>query len=289
MLLGAHESIAGGPKNAFARAVQDGAECVQIFTKSARGWKARPLDAAEAEQFRAEGARTGLVPVAHGSYLVNMASEDRALREKSLRCVLDELTRCEALGVPFLVYHPGAAADPRRGARAAASLLDEALSAAGRIRTQILLENTAGQGASIGHAFEQVAEILGAARRGDRLGVCLDTCHAWAAGYDMGSEKGYDLTMAAFDQAVGVERIKAFHLNDCKKERGCRVDRHENIGQGKMGTGAFRALVNDPRFAAVPGALETPEVERYPENLALLKSFRRRPFDKLRAIGPRRK
>lgn len=276
MRLGAHESVAGGPATAFERALRDGAECLQIFTKSARGWKAKPVDPIEAARFREESARTGLPTFAHGSYLVNLATQDAALRAKSIECVLDELARCEALGVPWLVYHPGSNADGKAGVRAIATALDEVHRATRKIRARILIENAAGQGSCIGATFEELADILAACPTSERLGVCIDTCHAWAAGYDLGSARGYSETMDVLDRTVGLTRVRAFHLNDCKKERGCRVDRHENIARGMMGTEGFLALVNDPRFADVPGALETPDPAIYPENLALLKAMRKR-------------
>jgi len=274
MILGAHEGVAGGVSTAFARAEADGADCLQIFTRNVRGWAARPFEPAEVERFRAEARRTKLPVAAHSTYLVNLCAADAALREKSWEALADELGRCEQLGVRWLVFHPGTHADAAEGIRLAGEGMVHALEKVpGKAR--LLVETTAGQGSSLGWNFEQVAAIReavpGPLRR--RVGVCVDTCHLHAAGYDLASEEGYHATFEALDRAVGLARVEAFHLNDCKKPRGCRVDRHEHIGEGEIGLAAFRRLVNDPRFADVPAFLET-EL-RFKENLAVLRSLKR--------------
>ncbi len=270
MLIGAHVSTAGGVSRAFDRARSHRARSLQIFTKTARGWSAPPLGNSERKAFRLEARRTGLPSIAHGSYLVNLGTDDPALRGKSIQCVVDELTRCERLGVAQLVIHPGGHADPRRGLRLIAAALDDIHAQTPRFRSRLTLEVTAGQGNVLGWRFEHIAEILSLAHRGERLGVCLDTCHLFAAGYDISTRKGYERVMSEFDRLVGLERIASFHLNDCRKPLGCRVDRHEEIGRGMIGMTAFRCLVRDDRFRACVAVLETPFPERYGKAIRLL-------------------
>jgi deoxyribonuclease-4 len=272
MRLGAHEGIAGGVSTAFARAEADGAECLQIFTRNARGWAAKPLEEDEVVRFRKEARRTRLPVAAHSSYLINCAASDPDLRGKSWDALTDELGRCERLGIPALIFHPGSHADVAEGTKLAAEAMTRALEEVpGKAR--LLVETTAGQGACFGYRFEQVAAIRDAVppsvRR--RTGVCVDTCHVFAAGYDVSSQDGYERTIEALDEVVGLSNVRAFHLNDSKKPLGCRVDRHEHIGQGVMGLTPFRCLVNDPRFAETPGFLETDL--RFKENLEVLREL----------------
>jgi len=274
MLLGAHEGIAGGVSTAFARAEADGCECVQIFTRNARGWVAKPLEEDEVERFRAERKRSGLPVAAHASYLVNAAAADRGIREKSWASLAEELERCEALGVPQLIFHPGSNADEAEGLRLASEGMTAALEEVpGKVR--LLIETTAGQGASLGWRFEQLAALRagvpGALRR--RVGFCFDTCHVFAAGYDLLNGEAYEKTMQELDRTAGLAHVQAFHLNDAKRPLGSRVDRHDHIGQGSLGLTPFRLLVNDARFADRPAFLETDE--RYAENLAVLRSLLR--------------
>jgi deoxyribonuclease-4 len=273
MRIGAHESIAGGLRNAFVRAREHGAKSVQVFTQSARGWHSAPLDEDERRAFRAAARQTGVSAIAHGSYLVNLASEEPVLRERSICRTTDELTRSEQLGARYLVIHPGSHPDERRGLRLVAQGLDEVLSACRGFSARICLEVTAGQGNCLGWHFDHLAELLSRTRRGDRLGVCLDTCHLFAAGYDVSTPRGYAWVMEELEQAVGLARVKCFHLNDCKKPLGCRVDRHEEIGKGTLGLDAFRSLVNDPRFADAEAVLETPHPEHYRRAIRLLESL----------------
>ncbi len=274
MILGAHEGVAGGVSTAFARAEADGAECLQIFTRSTRAWAARPLDAAEVARFRAEAQRTRMPVAAHSTYLVNLCGEEPEVREKSWGALADELSRCEQLGIRSLVFHPGSHPDEAHGVEAVAAGMAHALAAVpGKVR--LLIETTAGQGNCLGWRFEHVAAIRQAVpsplRR--RVGVCFDTCHVHAAGYDLGTRAGYARTFAELDRTVGLAHVEAFHLNDSKNPRGSRVDRHEHVGAGTLGLEPFRRLVNDPRFEDVPAFLET-EL-RFAENLALLRSLRR--------------
>ena len=274
MLLGAHQGVAGGVSTAFARAEADGADCVQIFTRNVRGWAARPLDPDEVERFLAESRRTGKPAAAHSIYLVNLCCKDPAIRAKSWDALADELDRCNRLGIRWLVFHPGSHADEGTGVKLVAEGMTQALDRSpGKVR--LLIETTAGQGTSLGWRFDQLAAIRDAVpmphRR--RVGVCVDTCHVHAAGYDIVTRGGYDATFEDLDRCVGLSHVEAFHLNDCKKPRGSRVDRHEHIGDGHLGLEPFRLLVNDSRFENVPAFLET-EL-RFKENLAVLRSLRR--------------
>ncbi len=272
MVLGAHEGVAGGYATAFQRAEADGADCVQIFVRSPRAWAARALGGDEVASFRAEARRTGMPTAAHSTYLANLAAADAALRRRSQGALTDELGRCQALGIPFLIFHPGSSQDEARGIAAVAAGMARALEAVPG-HTMLLVEITAGQGSSLGWRFEQAAAIRQAVptRLRRRVGVCFDTCHAFAAGYDLSTPEGYAATFQALDRAVGLEHVKAFHLNDCKQPLGCRVDRHEHIGRGRMGLEPFRLLVNDRRWKDTPGFLETEQ--RFAENLAVLRSL----------------
>ncbi len=275
MLLGAHEGIAGGVSTAFSRAEADGADCLQIFTRNARGWAAKPLEDGEVTRFRDEAKRTRLPTAAHSSYLINCCSQDGEILRKSWEGLADELGRCETLGIPSLVFHPGAHDDESEGIRLIAEAIERALDAVPG-KSRLLVETTAGQGCSIGWRFEQVAAIRDAvppARR-KRVGVCVDTCHVFAAGYDLTTEDGYERTVAELDRVVGLAHVRAFHLNDSKKPLGCRVDRHEHIGEGAMGLAPFRLLVNDARFAELPGFVETES--RWKENIEVLRGLVRR-------------
>jgi len=274
--LGAHESVAGGVSLAFGRAAGHGGRSLQIFTRSARGWSSPPLAPEERRAFR-RAARAAAVPaIAHGSYLVNLASEDPLIRERSLGAVREELLRCEALGIRSLVFHPGSHPSLRRGLRLVARALDEVHRDLPGLSVRVCLEVTAGQGSCLGHRLEHLEEILTRVGAPGRVGVCLDTCHLFSAGYDLSSEAG---TGAVMDEAVrrfGRRRIRCFHLNDSLRPRGARVDRHAEIGRGTMGLPAFRFLVNDGRFQDTPGVLETPNPGRYATGLRLLHSLIRK-------------
>jgi deoxyribonuclease-4 len=275
MLLGAHEGIAGGVSKAFARAEADGADCLQIFTRNARGWAAKALEDAEVDAFRGEARRTGKPVAAHSSYLINCASADRDCRRKSWDALRDELGRCERLGIPALIFHPGSHEDEREGIRLVGEAMTRALDEVpGKAR--LVVETTAGQGASLGWRFEQVAAIRDAvpAKARRRTGVCVDTCHVFSAGYDIATEDGYARTIEELDAVVGLGNVRAFHLNDSKRPLGCRVDRHEHIGEGTLGLRPFRLLVNDPRFAEAPGFVETES--RFKENIEVLRDLVRR-------------
>jgi deoxyribonuclease-4 len=262
--LGAHVSIAGGLPRAVDRAQATGCDALQVFTKSAGQWRARPLPAAEIALFRRRVDETGIHPVvAHNSYLINIATASPALRAQSLASLGEELDRAEALGLDGLVMHPGShtTSTPEDGLRLIAEGLHGLLTARPRGRTMILLEHTAGQGTNLGHRFEHLATIIERLDGSPRVGVCLDTCHLLTAGYDLCTPQGYRATFREFDRLVGIGRIRAFHLNDSKKPCGSRVDRHEHIGKGCLGLEPFRMLLNDRRFAKLPMLLETPKLE----------------------------
>ena len=265
-LLGAHQSVAGGHSKAVDRAVETGCHCLQIFTRNVNRWDAAPIAPAEAEAFRAAVSAAGLAcVVVHDSYLINPASADDTLRDKSIAGLVLELERAEQLGIPWVVAHPGAAgaqARPVAVARAAAGIA-AALEKTPSLRAGILIETTAGQGSCLGDTFDEIAAMLAVidatGQCGKRVGVCLDTCHVFAAGYPLAPAAELDATLTAFDRLIGLSRLKVIHANDSKKPFGSRVDRHEAIGEGEIGPEAFRLLMNDPRLAAVPVILETPK------------------------------
>ena len=262
--LGAHMSIAGGLPRAVDRARASRCQALQIFTKSAGQWRARPLPEEEIAQFRQRVCDAGIRPVvAHNSYLINVATAQRELRAQSIAALREELDRADALGLDGLVMHPGSytSGTEADGLRLIAEALSQLFSERPDVQTRILLEHTAGQGTNLGHRFEHLAEIIDRLQGTPRVGVCVDTCHLLAAGYDICSPDGYHRTFADFHRTVGIERIRAFHLNDSKKPCGSRVDRHEHIGKGCLGLEPFRMLLNDPRFADHPMLLETPKLE----------------------------
>ena len=262
--LGAHMSIAGGLPRAVDRAKASRCEALQIFTKSAGQWRARPLPPEEIALFRRRVEETGIRPVvAHNSYLINLAAALKSLRDQSIASLREELDRAESLGLDGLVMHPGSytSGTERDGLRLIADALARLLDERPHGRAKILLEHTAGQGTNLGHRFEHLAEIIQRLGKSPRVGVCLDTCHLLSAGYDLCTPDGYRETFETFDRIVGLDRIEVFHLNDSKKPRGSRVDRHEHIGKGCLGLDPFRWLLNDPRFASLPMLLETPKLE----------------------------
>jgi deoxyribonuclease-4 len=258
--IGAHMSIAGGVSRAVDRAVVHGCEALQIFTKNGSQWRGKPLDPAEVRTFRQRVEQTGITPVvSHASYLINLATTFPVLREQSLVAFRDELDRADTLGLLGVVIHPGTctAGTEEEGLRLIADGIREAFRARPRRRTMVLLEHTAGQGRTLGHRFEHLASIIRRLDGSPRIGVCLDTCHLVASGYDIVSEQGYRSTFDEFDRVVGLHRLRVFHANDSKKPCGSRVDRHEHIGQGCLGLEPFRRLLADPRFAGLPLLIET--------------------------------
>lgn len=279
MPFGAHMSIGGGVSKAFARGEQVGCEAMQIFSKSDRQWVAKPIPPEEVALFRAEQARTGIGPVVvHDSYLINLAAPADELWEKSIAAFAEELQRCELLNIGFIVTHPGAhtGSGEEAGLRREADALNRLFEAGVGGDTVVLLETTAGQGTTLGNRFEHLAQLFELVPHPKRLGVCVDTCHLFAAGYDLRTPETYAATVAEFDRLIGVSQIRCFHLNDSQKDLGSRVDRHSHIGQGFIGLEGFRLLVNDPRFHQLPMIIETPKGDDMAEdieNLTLLRSL----------------
>ena len=278
-LLGAHMSIAGGVGNALLDGKKVDCDTIQIFTKSSRQWAAKPYTKEEIEQFKINRKETGITTIiAHDSYLLNLGSPDAALRIRSVAAFIDELERCETLGVSNLVAHPGShvGAGEAAAIKTIAKSLDEVHTACPAYNVKITLEITAGQGSNLGYSFEQIRSIIDATKQSERLRVCFDTEHAFAAGYDIRTKSGYERTFTQFDEAIGIKLLAAFHLNDSKKEFNSRVDRHENIGKGFIGVEAFRLLMNDKRFWGLPMCLETPkgpDLKEDREALILLRSL----------------
>lgn len=277
MLLGAHVSIAGGIENAPINGKNIGCTAIQIFTKNQMQWQSAELSTENIKSFLAELQRTDIKCVlAHNSYLINLCSPKPDVLEKSRHLFSIEIERAEALGISYLVFHPGSHlnAGERIGILRIAENINEILNKKPNQTLNLLLENTAGQGSNIGYSFEQLAEIVSLIEKQNRVGVCFDTAHAFAAGYDFRDVRSYEQTFAEFDRIIGLEKLMAFHLNDSKKELGSRVDRHEHIGEGFIGTEAFRLLLNDPRFYNIPKILETPgKISDFKRNLNLLKSL----------------
>jgi deoxyribonuclease IV len=280
-------SVAGGVAQAVERAAVHACEALQIFTKNASQWRARPLDRAEIRRFRRRLDETGITPaVSHGSYLINLATADPALRAQSIAAFVDELDRAHALGLLGVVVHPGTCTSGSEddALHLVAQAIRDALRVHPRRKTMVLLEHTAGQGRTIGHRFEHLAAIIDRLDGSARVGVCLDTCHLVASGYDIVSEDGYQETFAAFSRLVGLDRLKVFHGNDSKKPCGSRVDRHEHIGEGCLGLTTFRRLLHDRRFAGLPILIETQKsaasckprvIERDPFDVKNLDTLRR--------------
>ena len=275
--LGAHMSIAGGLDKAIDHALAVESDAVQIFTKNQRQWNAKPISDEEAQKFRTRFAESGLKSVvAHNSYLINMASPKDDLWEKSIAGMRDELERCEQVGVPYLVAHPGSHVGSGRETG-----LDRIVEALDRLHVDLpgltartLLETTAGQGTNLGSSFEDLAYSLERVAKPERLGVCFDTCHVFVAGYDIRMPETYAETMAQFDDVIGLKQIEAFHFNDTKGELGCRKDRHDLIGNGMIGAEGFRNFMRDERFAGKPALLETDKGDDLAEDRAALKLLR---------------
>ena len=283
-LFGAHMSIAGGLHQAILIAQKHRCQAVQLFTKSCQQWKARDLTAEEISTFRRTFRKSGVrLAMAHDCYLINLASPQKELYHQSVEAFIVEYERAEQLGLRYLVTHPGSHVDSGEDAGLArvGQAFDEIHGRCPNYRVQVLLEVTAGQGSNLGHRFEHLAKILSLVKEPNRIGVCLDTCHVFAAGYALSPQHEYQATMRAFDRTIGLKRLRAFHLNDSQKPLHSRVDRHAHIGRGCLGLEPFRLLVNDPRFRRHPMILETPK-EKTAEgdmnmvNLKVLRSLLRR-------------
>jgi deoxyribonuclease IV len=277
-LLGAHESVAGGLHLAFARIEQVGGESLQIFTRNQRQWHPAELEVEEIELFRKAHEKSGDMPVAsHASYLVNLATGKEELLKKSINNLVLELDRCAQLGVPYVILHPGSHGGDglEVGLKRFTRGLDRVVEQSDGT-VQVLVETTAGQGTGLGSSFAELAFILDNSKFPELLGVCVDTCHVFAAGYELRSADGYQATITAVESSIGLEKILFFHLNDSKKELGSRVDRHEHIGRGAIGLDGFMNLLNDSRFSGLPMTLETPKSDSLAEdreNLRILRSL----------------
>jgi len=276
-ILGAHVSVAGGLDRAFDRAKALSCKAIQIFSKNQRRWKSPPLDAGIVRKFIEKSESSGIDQVViHDSYLINLAHPDRQRLEQSREAFFDELVRAEQLNVPYLVFHPGSHlnTDEESGIERIAESLNRVLERFPDGQVRILLENTAGQGDHLGYCFEHLAEIRRRVPFPERTGICFDTAHAFAAGYDFRSRKTYEAVFSEFDQLIGLEHLHVFHMNDSRSGLGGRVDRHEQIGKGNLGIRPFDLLVNDTRFRHCPMLLETPGGEScYRDNLNLLRSL----------------
>ena len=279
ILLGAHMSIAGGVHTAVDRATSVGCTALQVFTKNNNQWRGKPNTPEEIEKYRTKIAAAGIAPVvSHDSYLINLCGTNPEILEKSREAFIDELERCEQLGIPLLNFHPGShlGAGDEEGIKRICESLDIAHEATRGYAVKSVLEATAGQGSNVGYRFEHLRAIIDGVEHPERMAVCIDTCHIFAAGYDIATEKGYEATFAEFDAVVGLDRLVAFHINDSKKGLGSRVDRHEHIGKGAIGLTGFRLLMNDERFARIPKILETPksdDLHEDVENMNVLKSL----------------
>jgi deoxyribonuclease IV len=280
LLLGAHMSIAGGAHMAIERACSINCTAMQIFVKNNMQWFARPLSTDEIRAFLDHPQRAQLGSVfAHANYLINLAATNPQFHANSLRALAEELIRADHLGLPFLVMHPGAhlGAGEEAGLEKITASIDAVWRVIPKVKTKIALETTAGQGSCLGHRFEHIAHIIANVREPERICVCLDTAHIFAAGYDIGSENAAKKTFRKFDRIIpqARDRLVAIHLNDSKAARGSRVDRHAHIGKGKIGLEAFRFIMNEPRFGKIPKVLETPKGKELKEDVVNLRTLRR--------------
>lgn len=279
LLVGTHVSIAGGVARSIERADRLDCLAMQIFVKNCNRWEAPELTAQEVDSFRSARSASPLKRcVAHDSYLINLASPDQSLWDRSREALQEELRRCELLGLEYLVVHPGAhvGSGETAGIRRIARALDFIHEEGGEFSVRIALETTAGQGTSIGHRFEHLRDIMAQTYKPDKVLVCLDTCHIFAAGYDIRCGEGYSKTFEQFETTIGLDKLKLIHVNDSKRELGSRVDRHEHIGTGQIGNEGFRMIMRDSRFLDIPKILETPkgsDDSNDLENLAMLRSL----------------
>ena len=279
LLIGAHVSISGGVHAAFERGTQVGCTTMQVFTKNNNQWSGRAFTAEDIQNYKMAEAKSSIAPVvAHAAYLINLCAANRATLKKSRAALADELLRCEVLGIRGLIFHPGShvGAGEEEGIKRIAESINAVHDQTGVLHTLTTLETTAGQGSAIGYRFEHLRQIIDLVQAKDRMAVCLDTCHLFAAGYAIHTETGWEETMRSLDAIIGLDRVLAVHVNDSKKEFGSRVDRHDHVGKGFIGKEGFRFLMNDPRFLRIPKIIETPKSEDMHEdveNLNVLKSL----------------
>ncbi|HPQ81541.1 MAG TPA: deoxyribonuclease IV [bacterium] len=263
-LLGAHCSIAGGLSNAPRTGGEIGCTAIQLFTGSNRQWRTRPISKGEAEEFAREMGAGGVhLAFAHAMYLINLAAPDSSIFKKSVRAMASELERADRLGLPFVVIHPGSPKDRGRdwGVRRASEAIERVFDLVPEAKARIALETTAGAGSSLGGTFEELSAIMGGVGASERLCVCFDTCHAFAAGYDFRRRESYESMWRLFDEWIGLEKLCAIHLNDCLGECGSHLDRHTHIGKGNIGLSGFRLIMKDKRLTRIPMVLETPKGE----------------------------
>ena len=276
-LLGAHVSVKDGVDLSPERAGILGCDSMQIFTRNQMQWKARVIGEDEVKRFKQNVKKHRIQRVmAHDSYLINLSAIDRKILEMSMEAFIDELRRARMLDIDFLVFHPGShlGAGETKGMKKVSENVRSALNETGEGKPRVLFETTAGQGSNLGYSFDQMSTMLREVGLDERTGVCFDTCHSYAAGYDIVTEDGYEKTFKLFDEEIGLDRLFAFHFNDSKGAQGSRLDRHDNIGKGKLGKAAFTHLVNDKRFARHPMVLETPGGdEGYIKDLKILRSL----------------
>lgn len=279
VLLGAHMSIAGGVHTAIERAVRIGCTTLQMFVKNNNQWKGKALSDEDVATYKDALSKARIGPVVvHDTYLINLCASDRSILRKSRDALTDELQRCEKLGVDYLNFHPGAhmGRGEKEGIERIAESLNMIHTRTKGFRVKSVIESTAGQGTALGYKFEQLKDMIDLVDEQERMAVCIDTCHIFAAGYDIVSEEGYHRTFREFDDIIGLDRLVAFHVNDSKRELGSRVDRHEHVGKGKIGLEGFRLIMNDERFVNIPKILETPksdDMHEDVENMAVLKGL----------------
>ncbi|MDA3062916.1 MULTISPECIES: deoxyribonuclease IV [unclassified Campylobacter] len=275
--VGAHVSAAGGVFNAPLNAQKIGADAFALFVKNQRQWSAKPLSDSDIAQFRANLAATGIRAehiLAHDSYLINLGHPDPALRQKSLDAFIDEINRCEKLGIKLLNFHPGSHLNeisPQQCLQNIAECLNFAIANTSDVK--LVIENTAGQGSNLGYEFAQIAYIIARVSDKTRIGVCIDTCHAFAGGYDFRTKESYEKTMVEFDRVIGYKFLSGMHLNDTKNDLGVRKDRHESLGRGFLGLSSFENIMNDKNIDEIPLILETIDESIWAEEIALLRSF----------------
>lgn len=263
--LGAHMSIAGGAHFAIDRAVAAGCSVAQIFTRNSNQWKGKNISDKDVQLFREKFKASGLHEVvSHDIYLINLASPPGEMRDKSIAAFRDEMETCARLGIAKIVMHPGShlCDSPQTGLARIIEAFDQLFSDVPQFEGKVLLETTAGQGSNLGRTFEELQAIISGSGFSGRFGVCLDTCHVFAAGYDITTEEGYKDTMEQFDRVIGLNRLECFHFNDSKKGLGSRVDRHDHIGEGQLGLHPFIFIMNDSRFATIPKIIETPKGDK---------------------------
>jgi deoxyribonuclease IV len=277
ILLGAHMSIAGGVHRAVERAASIGCTTMQMFVKNNNQWRGKALETEDIATYKKLLRESSIGPVVvHDTYLINLCAIDNEILHKSREALKDELDRCEALDVDYLNFHPGShmGAGEKDGIKRIAESLNTIHDQTAGYRVKSVIETTAGQGTAIGYRFEHLRQIIDLVEQQERMAVCVDTCHIFAAGYDIVTEAGYEQTFYEFDSIIGLDRLVAFHVNDAKRERGSRIDRHEHIGKGTIGKAGFRLLMNDARFTAIPKILETPKEEDMKEDVINMRVLR---------------